>query len=155
MKRPLAIGITASLLFAAGGAGVPQAMAQSSPQEETRPLNTIPLTEVFDRAGYRYSKDFYENRSSRRQFQFMFGAGLPGRANFPDLEIERDAQLLNTIYRDALYQQVASDPTIRTSDLPNPFNTSILSSGGEIYSQPLGSFPLRSGELIFERVPPR
>ena len=86
-------------------------------------LETLP--EAFDRAFFTDSGDFYRNRSIPRQVQYMFGPGLPGRATFPDLEIERDGQRINRIYKDALQQQVSSDAVIRTPDLPNPFSSTL------------------------------
>ena len=101
------------------------AIAQTAPSDfEPIRLETIP--EVFERAFFNDSGDFYRNRSLQRQFEVIFGPGVPGRANFPDLEIERDAKSINTIYQDVLYQQLYADPLIRTPDLPNPFNTSIM-----------------------------
>ena len=33
---------------------------------------------------------------------------------------------MNELYVDLMRQQTTSDPTIRTQDLPNPYNTSIM-----------------------------
>lgn len=89
------------------------------------PDSLITVSEVFNRAFFNESGDFYHNRSIPRQAAYIIGPGLPGGAGFPELELERDAKLINTLYRDLLEQQVASDPVIRTPDLPNPFDTSI------------------------------
>jgi hypothetical protein len=45
---------------------------------------------------------------------------------FPEALIADDARRVNEVYKEALLRQVASDPVIRTPDLINPFNTSIL-----------------------------
>jgi hypothetical protein len=109
---------TTSSLFAS------VAMAQTTPYGfAPNRLETLP--EAFDRAFFTDSGDFYRNRSTPRQIQYMFGPGLPGKATFPELEIERDALRLNRLYKDALQQQALSDFIIRTPDLPNPFNTTL------------------------------
>ena len=100
------------------------AMAQSdSTSFEPIRLETIP--EAFNRAFFRESNDYYYSRTIPSQIQSMFGPGIPGRATFPDLLIERDAERVNRLYHDVLEQQVSSDPVLRTPDLPNPFDTSI------------------------------
>ncbi|HEY9607281.1 MAG TPA: hypothetical protein V6C85_37090 [Allocoleopsis sp.] len=100
------------------------AMAQTdSTSFEPIRLETIP--EAFDRAFFRESNDYYYSRTIPSQIQYMFGPGVPGRATFPDLLIERDAERVNRLYKDVLEQQVSSDPVLRTPDLPNPFDTSI------------------------------
>lgn len=100
------------------------AMAQTdSTSFEPIRLETIP--EAFNRAFFRESNDYYYSRTIPSQIQYMFGPGVPGRATFPDLLIERDAERINRLYNDVLEQQVSSDPVLRTPDLPNPFDTSI------------------------------
>lgn len=100
------------------------ATAQTTPAGFA-PIRIETLPEAIERAFFTDSGDIYRNRSIPRQVQYMFGPGLPGRATFPDLEIERDSQRLNRIYKDALQQQASSDPIMRTPDLPNPFNTTL------------------------------
>lgn len=99
----------------------------SSAMAQTRstgfePIRVETLPDAIERAFYNDSGDLYHNRSIPRQIQYMFGPGLPGKATFPELELERDALRINRIYRDALQQQLSSDPILRTPDLPNPFN---------------------------------
>ena len=64
--------------------------------------------------------------------------GLPG---FPENEIRRDARAVNNLYEEVLEQQVASDPTIRTPDLPNPFFGSYLTTGLSISEEPIPPAP--------------
>lgn len=64
--------------------------------------------------------------------------GLPG---FPENEIRRDARAVNNLYEEVLEQQVASDPTIRTPDLPNPFFGSYLTTGLSISEDPIPPAP--------------
>ncbi|NEO30124.1 MAG: hypothetical protein F6K36_06710 [Symploca sp. SIO3C6] len=126
------------------------AQTDSSEFEPIR-LETIP--EVFNRAFFKDSGDFYRNRSLQRQFEVIFGPGVPGQANFPELEIERDAKTINTIYNDVLYQQLYADPLIRTPDLPNPFNTSILVLEREGFRPTRFGNRVEGTEFFFETLP--
>ncbi|HEY9598931.1 MAG TPA: hypothetical protein V6D33_14800 [Cyanophyceae cyanobacterium] len=118
------------------------AMAQTDPSAPQAPANprtlgveAAPLTfepnrvvglpELFNRAFFNESGDFYETRRIPSQIKMIIGPGLFEGARFPDLEIERDARLINVLYQDVLDQQVSSDPVIRTPDLANPFDTSL------------------------------
>lgn len=71
------------------------------------------------------SENFFENRDLGSQIEFLIGPGPINRASFPELEITRDASLLDLVYHDFLEEQVASDPIIRTPDLTNPYGTSL------------------------------
>ncbi len=138
------------VLAAASTVWAAAATAQAAPSDSA-PIRLQTIPESFERAFYNESGNFYHNRSIFRQANYILGFGSFGRAGFPDLELERDAKLINTIYNDALYQQVASDPVIRTPDLPNPFNGSLRLSPT---SRPFGS-RLEGSEFIFETLPPR
>lgn len=117
------------------------------PEFEPIPLQTIP--EAFDRALFNDSGNFYENSSIPRQIDLILGTGLPGRAAFPELEIERDGALVHLLYEEALYQQVSSDPVLRTPDLPNPYRTSVLQLPNSTRFQ----YQLEGAEFFFETVP--
>ena len=84
--------------------------------------------QIFDRAFSTNYPDFYENKGLWREINWLLGPGSIFKNSFPEHEIERDAKLLNILYKDVLKQQVSSDPYIRTPDLPNPYNSSLLSS---------------------------
>ncbi|HEY9890814.1 MAG TPA: hypothetical protein V6D37_03195 [Candidatus Sericytochromatia bacterium] len=138
----LALAAASSLLAAA-------AKAQNDPSGY-EPIRLETLSEAFNSAFFEESGDFYRNRSTLRQIGYIIGPGLPGRAGFPELEIERDAKRINTLYRDALEQQVSSDPIIRTPDLPNPFNSTLRQVSG------VGRFGTRleGSEFIYPTVVP-
>ncbi len=71
---------------------------------------------------------------------------LIGVPKFPENAIARDGDHVDRIYRDLLSQQVSSDPIIRTVDLQNPYNTSILTlPSASVSNRIVGS------ELVFER----
>jgi hypothetical protein len=106
--------------------------------------------DVFERAFFKNDANFYGNQTFKRQLDWMFGPGSVFKNSFPENEIARDAELINTVYRDALYQQTNNDPYIRTPDLPNPYNTSLL------MSPHLNINKLQTGtEFRFETVPLR
>jgi hypothetical protein len=110
------------VLLAAGIAFPSVASAQTeTPKTET-------TNDAFERAYFRHDRNFYENSSLKRQLDSFFGSGSGFGGSFPENEIARDAQLINTLYRDVLTQQVGNDPYIRTPDLPNPYDTSLMMS---------------------------
>lgn len=84
--------------------------------------------EVMERAFLKNDPNFYANQTVKRQIDLILGQGSLFRSSFPEHEIARDAELVNTLYRDMLNQQVSRDPYIRTPDLPNPYNTSLVAS---------------------------
>jgi len=106
--------------------------------------------EIFDRAYFKNDRNFYGTNTFRRQIDWLVGSGSLFRNSFPENEIARDAELVNVVYRDVLNQQVGNDPYIRTPDLPNPYNTSLM------MSPRLNSNKLKTGtEFRFDSVPPR
>ena len=66
--------------------------------------------------------------SPKRQLDSFLGSGSGFSNSFPENEIARDAELVNTLYRDVLTQQSSNDPYLRTPDLPNPYDSSLLMS---------------------------
>ena len=105
--------------------------------------------EVFERTFFKNDPNFYGNQTLKRQIDWIVGPGSLFQNSFPENEIARDAELVNIVYRDILNQQVRSGPYIRTPDLPNPYNTSLLTSPR------LNANHLKVGtEFRFESVPP-
>jgi hypothetical protein len=143
LLRALVVAAASSVLASA-------ATAQTDPTGFA-PIRLETVPEAIERAFFRDSGTFYHNRTIPRQGAYILGPGLPGRAAFPDIEIERDAERVNIVYNDALYQQVASDPVIRTLDLPNPFNTTLR---GQPEFRRFGS-RVEGSEFVFETLPPR
>lgn len=122
--------------------------AAVSAQTETPKYETT--NDVFNRAFFKNDRNFYGNNTFRRQIDWMLGPGSLFKNSFPENEIARDAELVNTVYRDVMSQQVSNDPYIRTPDLPNPYNTSIM------MSPRLNSNKLQVGtEFRFDAEPPR
>ncbi len=96
--------------------------------EEKGTTNYETPNDVFERAFFKNDRNFYGNNTFRRQINSIFGLGSLRGNSFPENEIARDAELVNVVYRDTLNQQVGNDPYIRTRDLPNPYNTSVMMS---------------------------
>lgn len=104
-------------------------VANAEPRFRNYPTGYQPFAEDFMRAATRTSGEIFRTQSLRGQLSTFLGVGLPwpGSINaFPETLITNDAKLLNEVYRQAIIDQVATDPIIRTPDLPNPYNTSIL-----------------------------
>ncbi|MFP4104278.1 hypothetical protein [Coleofasciculus sp.] len=142
------------LVVAASTIMASTALAQTEPSDfEPIRLETIPGT--FERAFFNESGTFYENRSIDRQIEYIIGPGGIGGAAFPDLELERDAELINILYEDMLNQQFASDPVIRTPDLPNPFDTSVRLLPVSDRFRPQGGSRIEGSEFFFEAPLPR
>jgi hypothetical protein len=97
----------------------PAAIAQDRRQAQS-------VDEAFDRAYFRNGRDIFESRSISGQFNTIFGPGALIRNSFVENVIARDLDLIDEVYRDSLAQQNLSDPVIRTPDIPNPFNLSVL-----------------------------
>ncbi|MDZ8259132.1 hypothetical protein [Nostoc sp. ChiQUE01b] len=116
---------------------------------QTATPNSENTNDVFERAYFRHDRNFYENNSLKRQLDSFLGSGSSFGGSFPENEIARDANLINTLYHDVLTQQVGNDPYIRTPDLPNPYDTSLMMS-------PRYSNKLKVGtEFRFETLPSR
>lgn len=106
--------------------------------------------QVFEKAFFENYPNFYKNRGLGRDIDWLLGSGSLFKNSFPENEIERDAKLVNIVYRDMLKQQTTNDPFIRTPDLPSPYNSSLLSSPRMRASQ------LQVGtEFRFDSVPSR
>ena len=132
------------LVLVAAASGFPfAAMAQST--SSTQPSSTEAISETFNRAFFESDPEFFRNRSFGRQLDLILGLD-----SFTEDEITRDAERVNNLYEDALERQVSSDPIIRTRDLPNPYETSILSS-----PRVNGNNRVQGRELIFEMLQPQ
>ncbi|MEH2142981.1 hypothetical protein [Nostoc sp.] len=117
---------------------------------QTATPNYETTNDVFEKAFFRHDRNFYENGSLKRQLDSFLGSGSSFGGSFPENEIAHDAELVNTLYHDVLTQQVGNDPYIRTLDLPNPYDTSLM------MSPRLNSNKLKVGtEFRFETLPPR
>jgi hypothetical protein len=78
--------------------------------------------DAMNRATFNESGDFYNNTGIGRQATLLFGLSLPDR------EGVNDAYAVDKIYQTAIRQRVSTP--ISTTDLPNPFTSSLLSNAG-------------------------
>ena len=133
------------LLMLAATIGFPKVAAA-----ETEISNYQTANEVFERAFFKNYPNFYKNQGLWRDIDWILGSGSLFKNSFPENEIERDAKLVNILYRDMLEQLTTNDPYIRTPDLPSPYNSSLLGSPRMRASQ------LQVGtEFRFDSVPSR
>ncbi len=94
-----------------------------------QPNTYQPFAIDFNEAMTRNSGDSFKVQSFGGQFSTYFGISYPwpGTLNaFPESLIADDAKRVNRVYTEALLRQLYSGPIIRTPDLINPFNSSIL-----------------------------
>lgn len=82
-----------------------------------------PFAEEFNRATQRRSSNAFEKRSLLHQIGRFFG--IP---KYPEQAIESDNRRVNQVYVDEQRRQFSSTPVIRTPDLINPYNKSVLTT---------------------------
>lgn len=103
----------------------------STAKAQTAPINQFSqyetLADRFEQVFYTNDKDYFENRSFLRQLDFLIGIGSL-KTSFIENEIDADTKAVTILYKDALLQQGSSGLVVRTRDLPNPYETSILQS---------------------------
>ncbi len=119
------IGAAGAAALVASSIVLPQTVnAQDVEVVEVDLIEVVPIPEAVDDEFFDVSGDFYRQRTIPDQVRSLLGLGVP--ATFPDLAIEADAEEINELYKELLELQVASDPILRTPDLPNPYTTSLL-----------------------------
>ena len=69
---------------------------------------------------YTHDQPYYTNRSLPRQISNFLGI------SFGDNEITKDARLIHEFANQLWEEQAKSGPLIRTPDLPNPYQSSLL-----------------------------
>lgn len=120
-----------------------RADAQTTTDEPT-------VLEAIDDISTRDSGNYAKDRSAFRQLAHFLGLGLPGRAAFPELELDRDSEGLLEAYYELLFLQAQNTQTIRVPDLANPYNSSLQTMpGGQSRTRVVGT------ELNFESLPRR
>jgi hypothetical protein len=78
-----------------------------------------PVADTISNALFEQSGDIYRNRGIDRQATLLFGL------SFPEHEFMNDAKSVERLYREGMRQQGSNDGVIRTTDLANPFTTSV------------------------------
>ncbi|MGC9524216.1 MAG: hypothetical protein ACP5D7_01610 [Limnospira sp.] len=107
-----------------------------------------PFAEEFNRAATRSSGNALKNQSLMRQLSVFLGVSYPwpnGINGFPETLLTDDARRLNDLHREAMLEQTSSDRVIRTPDLINPYNTSILTQPSLLQDTPVAP----AGEFLY------
>ncbi|MEM9218410.1 MAG: hypothetical protein AAGD25_29225 [Cyanobacteria bacterium P01_F01_bin.150] len=84
------------------------------------PLVSSDLAEQMEEVFYTNGKPYYTNRGIPRQIAIFLGT------SFGDNEITNDAELIHEFANQLWEEQAKSGPLIRTQDLPNPYQSSLL-----------------------------
>lgn len=90
--------------------------------ESSSPLN---VNELVNRAFVENSGDFYQQAGLLGQINTILGFRSFPQGSFPENNVTRDGLLLNVIVTDYFKQLQKENPTIRTRDLPSPFDSSV------------------------------
>jgi hypothetical protein len=83
---------------------------------------------AFEKAWLDRSGDIFHHQNMFTQLIRLVGI------SYPEKEIAYNGKVLDIIYKDALDRQVSSTPQIKTRDLKNPYDTSLLESGSSTKS---------------------
>lgn len=105
---------------------------RSVPNVEEYP--TIP--QAFNRAYYSNVGNFFDSQGILPSLRLIFG--IP---SYVESGISRDGRAVNRLYKEVLEQQIASDPVLRTPDLPNPYTGSVLTTPLVITEEPIAPAP--------------
>lgn len=143
------MGLNIQRLLAVAAIAVAATATPATAQERPtsfQPRKTIP-TAVDE--SYHGDTDSFVYKNLGRPIEVLIG--VPG---FPENLLARDGRRIHSVYLDLLNQQVASDPLIRTADLPNPYNTSLLTLPTS--NRVLGSeFMIENPPVIPAALPPQ
>ena len=109
---------TLSTLLVGSGA-IAQEVRQEVDADIFRLVRTN-LDEQMEEVFYTNDQPYYTNREMPRQISSFFGL------SFVENEINDDARLIHEFATLMWEEQASSGPVIRTPDLPNPFQSSLL-----------------------------
>ncbi|MCL2932478.1 MAG: hypothetical protein MGG11_09480 [Trichodesmium sp. MAG_R03] len=98
-----------------------QAAQGEDPENSARTYQ--PFAEEFNRAIQRRSGNFFRKRNFLDQIGYYFG--IP---KYQEQAIENDLKRINQLYIDEQRRQFSSTPVIRTPDLINPYDQSVLTT---------------------------
>lgn len=90
-----------------------------------RPGSPLTLPQLMNQAYWRNGGTFYKQATSLEHLNFIFGWYNFPEGSYAENSIVRDSLLMNTIVKDYFNQLERREPTIRTRDLTNPFNSSL------------------------------
>ena len=114
----------ASVLSAAGSAIAQEASIRRQPRAQVNaevfPLVAETLAEQLEEAFYSNDQDYYENRSIPRQLLWVLGI------SHTENEVNRDGAATHRVIEQLWKEQGRDTAVIRTRDLPNPYQSSLL-----------------------------
>ena len=101
-------------------------MNNSDVSQEGDEVN-LPLSvdRLINEAFWEHSGDFFRQASMEGQMNVIFGWERFPQGSYPENNITEDGLLLYAIMDDYFRQLREKEPTIRTRDLANPFDTSL------------------------------
>jgi hypothetical protein len=103
--------VLATLMSSTGSAVLAQ-------EAELPPLRQSNIPEVVDRNADLNS--FWSEAFIGGDAKFFFGL------EYKENSLAKDARRIETLYQDLLDQQDRDNPTVRTRDIPSPYNTSLF-----------------------------
>jgi hypothetical protein len=114
---------------------VPSPNTVATPKAPPQPVDLVPSPDtavnfsnipgLFNRAVNTNTGRFYDYTSILGQLNTLFGWRTFPEGSYFDNMITRDAKVTETLYYSVMQAQQAG-PLIRTADLPNPFDTSLM-----------------------------
>lgn len=90
-----------------------------------RPGSPLNLSSLINEAFWENSGDYFDQASIVGQLNFLFGWRNFPEGSFAENSVTRDSLLMYVIVSDYFKQLQQREPTIRTKDMTNPFDTSV------------------------------
>jgi hypothetical protein len=122
---------TAILIFTSlvslSGIVCPKAYSQEDSASPETPLEQYSpnVSDLVDLAFFEHTGDFVEQAGIGGQLNFFFGWRNFPLGSYGENNIAREGLLLEAVVDDFFQQLTQTEPTIRTRDLENPFNSSL------------------------------
>lgn len=103
-------------------------LAQETTTEMVKENPFLTTDELIKESFNYHTGDFFEQSSIANDFNFIFGWRTGPKGSYPENSIARDGLLLNVIITDYFKQLTQGTPSVRTRDVENPFNQSIVAN---------------------------
>jgi hypothetical protein len=132
--------LSSLLLAAASTTLVATTAAQAQEREVFQVRNPIPG--AMDDAFFDHTKSLLQATPATRGRENIFGTFY-----YPENAVTKDANSIVRLYNYLYSQQTSSDPTVRTTDLVSPFNTSVLTMPTTKASRN------PNGDFVYDRTP--
>ena len=103
----------------------------------TPTTSNLNVSELINQAYWQNGGTFFNESKPRGVLNTMFGWRSFPQGSFPENQITKDGLLIYTIVTDYYKQLQEKDPTIRTRDLANPFDTSLREMPLTVTAEPI------------------